>query len=416
MRPSAVLALIVSFLYADSAQAQDKLRVNSAAELQQALKNTTSGGLIELTAGNYGALSLDGLTFPKNNPVILRSENPAKPARFSTMALHDVGNIVIEDVVFDYTFQAGDPLYLRPFQIQSSDGITIRDVVFDGDLARSSDKTADGFGTGIGLGVTGSSRVTLEGSKIYDFYRGMVFSQSQDITIRSNDVHSLRSDGINIVEVKGVLIENNYIHDFVQSLRSDDHADMIQFWTRETNSPSRDIVIRNNVLNSGQGGFTQSIFMRNEIVDGGLAGKEMFYRNVTIEGNVIINAHLHGITIGETNGLVIANNSVLRNSKSEGKADNLSLWTPMITVARTSKNVKIMRNVTSRIDGDTGLSDWKVRDNFFVQDSNRMKPGFYGRVFKNALRDPSRLKSFAPRPGGPLDKKGIGAARLFKGP
>tara|TARA_R110002094_G_scaffold5968_5_gene14960 strand:- start:272 stop:1534 length:1263 start_codon:yes stop_codon:yes gene_type:complete len=419
MRPSAVLvllALFVSLFYADPAQAQDKIRVNSAAELQQALKNAASGGLIELAAGDYGNLSLHGLTFPKNNPLVLRSENPTKPARFLTMTLRDVGNVVIEDVVFDYIFQTGDPLYLRPFQILSSDGITIRDTVFDGDLAQSSDASANGFGTGFGLSVIGSSWVTLEGSEIYDFHRGMIFSQSNDISIRSNDVHSIRSDGMNFAEVKRILIENNYIHDFARSLVSKDHADMIQFWTNGTDSPSRDIVIRNNVLNSGQGGFTQSIFMRNDMVDRGLAGPEMFYRNLTIEENVIINAHLHGITIGETDGLVITNNSVLRNSKSEGKKDNLSLWTPKITVAKTSRNVKIMRNVTSRIDGDTGLSDWKVRDNFFVQDSNRMKPGFYGLVFvKEVLRDPSRLKSFAPRPGGPLDKRGIGAARLLKG-
>ena len=195
MRPSAVLvllALFVSLFYADPAQAQDKIRVNSAAELQQALKNAASGGLIELTAGDYGDLSLRGLTFPENNPLVLRSENPAKPARFLTMTLRDVGNIVIEDVVFNYTFQTGDPLHLRPFRILSSDGITIRDAVFDGDLAQSSDAAADGFGTGIGLGVIGSSWVTLEGSEIYDFHRGMIFSQSNDISIRSNDVHSIR--------------------------------------------------------------------------------------------------------------------------------------------------------------------------------------------------------------------------------
>ena len=56
--------------------------------------------------------------------------------------------------------------------------------------------------------------------------------------------------------------------------------------------------------------------MRNEMVDTGGAGDEMFYRNITIEDNVIYNAQVHGITVGETHGLTIKNNTILRNQAS----------------------------------------------------------------------------------------------------
>ena len=57
--------------------------------------------------------------------------------------------------------------------------------------------------------------------------------------------------------------------------------------------------------------WTQSIFMRNEVVDQGLAGANMYYQNVLIENNIIYNAHTHGITVGETIGLTIDHNTAL---------------------------------------------------------------------------------------------------------
>ena len=150
-------------------------------------------------------------------------------------------------------------------------------------------------------------------------------SDSNGITVQSNDVHDIRMDGMNFAQVESVLIADNHIYDFRRSLDSKDHADMIRFWTNGMTAPSRDIVIRDNILNSGQGAYTQSIFMRNDLVDRGLAGREMFNDGVTIVDDVIINAHLHGITVGETDGLRIQNNTVVRNARSEGEQENIAL-------------------------------------------------------------------------------------------
>jgi parallel beta-helix repeat protein len=155
--------------------------------------------------------------------------------------------------------------------------------------------------------------------------------------------------------------------------------------------------------------------MRNEMVDSRGAGKEMFYRNILIEENVILNAHLHGITVGETDGLVIRNNTVVRNAKASGEGGKPSLWTPRIKAAKASKNVRIERNVTAAVDGLDGQRDWVVADNLLVQDRSRMKPGFYALVFgPAALSAPELIESFTPLPGGPLDGTGIGAALLRK--
>jgi hypothetical protein len=393
--------------------AADIRHISDLHGLNDALAAPSEDMVLELAPGEYGDLSLRG--FSARNSVIIRSAKPEKPARLSAMTLRDVAGITFENLVFDYDFQTGDKLNLRPFQILDSQRIVIRGALFEGDVARGYEASDNGFPTAFGLGVRNSSDITLENSEIRNFFRATVMSQSKNLTVTGNDIHGIRMDGMNFAEVQGVRIEGNHIHDFKRSLKSKDHADMIQFWTNRTKSPSHNIVIRNNVLNSGKGWFTQSIFMRNDLVDRGLAGPEMFYRDITIENNLIINAHLHGITVGETNGLFIRNNTVVRNATSEGKRKSPGLWIPQIRAAEASHNVEIVRNVTHTIKGVTTQPDWQVSDNFFVQDNARSKSGFYGDVFgRSALQNPTQARSFLPKTGGTLDDPNIGAHNLLQ--
>lgn len=408
-----ILTALVLGLTAHAAGAQKAVTVTSHDQLQQTLQQMTQGGEILLAGGDYGALALHRFAAPAQTPLFIRAADPANPPRFSRMDLRDVQNVTLDGILFDYTFDPQDPSHLRPFAITSSAGITVSHGVFDGDVARGRGPADNGFGTAFGFSTTASSNIILRDSEIRGFFRGLVISDSQDVTVQGNDVHDIRMDGMNFAQVENVLIVQNHIHDFKRSLDSKDHADMIQFWTNGTTSPSRHIVIRDNVLNSGQGAYTQSIFMRNDLVDRGLAGSEMFYTDITITNNVIINAHLHGITIGETDGVRIQNNTVVRNAKSEGEMDNIALWVPQIRVAETSRDVWIERNVTGKVTGAKDQPDWIVRQNLIVQDRARMEPGFYGTVFgTQALRDPTQMDSFIAAKGGPLDGTQIGAPQL----
>ncbi len=381
-------------------------------DLAAVLEAAGPGTVIELAGGDYGSLAMRGGGGGPQAPLVLRSADPARPARFARLGLRNVSHMVLEGLVFDYTFTAGDESRLRPFQIGACRAITLRNCLFDGDRASHDGKAAPSP-TGFGLSVRDSDGVTVEGNRIRGFLRGLIVSQSRNVTVRGNEFHGLRSDGMNFAEVVSVLIEGNLLHDFERPEGTGDHPDMIQFWTNGTNSPTQDVTIRDNVLNVGQGAWTQSIFMRNEMVDAKGAGRAMFYRNIVIEDNVIVNAHPHGITVGETLGLAIRNNSVLRNARAAGEGHRPSFWTPRIRVAKTSEDVRILRNVTASVVGYEGQRGWQVDGNLLVQDEGRMQPGFYGTVFgAAALSAPERIESFAPRRGGPLDGTGIGAARL----
>lgn len=385
--------------------------VTSPSDLAEALASAGPGTTLLLAPGDYGPLALNDQGGSAQAPLVLRAADPSDPPRLSGIDLYKARHVVFDGLVFDYTSTPGDLIHLRPFSIMESEDITIRNSLFDGDVAPGLETGESGFGYGLGIGR--SSDIVLENNEIRLFHRAIVASESTGLTIRANDIHTIRSDGMNFAQVERVVIEGNYLHDFQTAVDSDDHTDMIQFWTSGTTAPSRDIVIRDNVLNSGSGGWTQSIFIRNELVDQGKAGSEMLYRDIRIEGNVIFNAHLHGITVGETVGLVIANNTLIQNAASKGQDDNPGLWTPAITVNPTAIDVTIARNVVPRIAGPEGQADWRVIDNVLIQNRTRAEGGFYDGLFAAASTgDPRDLASIAYRADGPLHGAGLGASRL----
>ncbi|MDO9640870.1 MAG: PKD domain-containing protein [Pseudotabrizicola sp.] len=390
------------------------ITVSTHAELISALGMATGGETILLNPGNYGDLSL--VDKPKFDldftaPVTIAAADPANPPVVTGLKVHGATDLHFENILFDYTYQDGQPNWYKPFTVSGSESISFTDCTFDGDVARGLTAADNGYPTGFGLNVTGTTGITVDNCEIHGFFRGLLVSNSDDVAITDNDIHSIRMDGMNFAAVQGVLIEGNHIHDFLRSMDSDDHADMIQFWTSGTTRPSTDIVIRDNILDIGNGHYTQSILMRNELVDRGLAGEEMFYRNVTIEGNIIVNGHLHGITVGETAGLTITNNTVLHDDGANPDGPDSSVEIPRISVAVTSTNVTITHNATSAISGHNGQSDWTVGMNAFVQDQNPNAPGWYGDVFiASTLTSPEGAKAIKAHPDGILAHLNAGAA------
>lgn len=394
------------------------LTVSTAAQLRSALSSASGGDTILLASGNYGHLGLtprDGIdvTFPAN--VTIASANPQSPAIITGLDLRGGENITFKDITFDYTFEGG-PTHTRPFHVTGSENIAFRNCTFDGDVARGVSEAADGYGYGIGLSINTSSGVVVDGCEFFDFHRGAVFGRVTDLKVTNNDIHSLRMDGLNFGQVTNVLIEDNLIHNFKRSPIANDHADMIQFWTNGATYPSSNVVIRNNHLDIGAGSPSQSIFMRNDQVDRGLAGEEMFYRNILIENNVIVNSHAHGITVGETAGLIIRNNTVLHDDGAAADGSDPAVNIPRINVSDNATNVTITQNMTSDINGWKGQPGWTVGSNLLVQNQDPLGPGYYGDLFLASTLDlnADRLHEFQIIPGSLADQKTIGASATLE--
>lgn len=391
------------------------LTVSNLSDLYATLAQAKGGETIQLAGGDYGRLALTSksgfnITFPDNVTII--SADPGNPAVFSGLSVVGAENLTFENIIFDYTFREGHPHWTKPFSISGSSNITVRNSTFDGDLARGVSDIDDGYGWGYGLGLGGGTNVIIENNEFFNFHRALVTGGGIDYVIRGNDIHHIRSDGMNFVKMSNVLIEGNYLHDFTRAPGSGDHADMIQFWTNGSTQPSVGITIRDNALMAGAGDSTQSIFMRNDMVDRGLAGREMFYQDVLIENNVIYNGHVHGITVGESNGLVISNNSVLHSDGGNVDGAASSVEIPKINVAGLSTNVTIANNITAAVNGWAAQTDWTVTDNTVVQDQNPNAPGHYGDVFiGSTLTAVGGEHHFMALPGGMVDVLGVGAVQ-----
>ena len=390
--------------------------VSTSTDLYTALSQAKGGETILLAGGNYGDFNLlakSGFNYRFSDNVTIRSADPDDPAVFNSLDVRDGGNMTFDGILFDYVFQSGTPIHVTPFKFSNCDNITIRNSVFDGDLAQGVSANDDGLGYGIGLVMGGSRGSTVENNEFFDFFRGIAMGSGSDARILGNNIHDLRMDGMNFSQMQGIVIEDNYIHDFKRSKLASDHADMIQFWTNNTDKPSTDIMIRGNTLDVGGGDSTQSIFMRNDLVDRGLAGEEMFYRNVIIENNTIVNGHANGLVIGETMGLTIRNNSVLHADGMTVDGTDANSEIPKIRVSQDSQNVTITHNAAAAIWGFNGQSDWIMNNNAYVQDQSPLDPGYYGDVFITSsmyLTDAGHR--FIAIPGGMLDTLKAGSSAL----
>ena len=401
----------------DGSAASDRtIAIDSAEALRAALESSRSGATIELAPGQYGSLEIN---VPYGDPwgefageVTIRSADPDHPASFSSIYLRGVANLTLDGIAIHYTLPAGakHPLHEIAVTLRDASNIEIRNSVLIGDIENDPASLSNYLPVAIGLKASGSHGIVVEKNEFSSWYRGAVFSDSSDLMVAKNDVHTIRSDGFDFSAVNDVVIEGNRFHDFVTREGVKDHRDMIQFWTNGTTSPSTDITIRDNILNSGSGAFTQSIFMRNEMVDSHGAGHEMFYRNVLIENNLIYNAQSHGITVGEADRLTISHNTLLHNP---GSGDRGSVSRPRIKVADRSRNVLVTYNVAEAVPEPADNSvGWVVAYNLIVQDKNPRKPNYYGDLFVSALAggQSADLAGLQALPGGVIEQAGYGSS------
>lgn len=390
------------------------ITVSTPEALMAALAAANGGEVIQLAAGDYGRLLLNNNlrshSFNFESDVKITAADPNNPPSFSSMRIIGVDHLHFDNINFDYKFNSGDGIRTTAFRVDDSNHFTISNSRFIGDLASGTGTVDDGYPIGKAFSIFKSNNIALIDNEVSHFWKGILVRDATDVVVAGNNVHSLRSDGMNFVNTHNLLIEENQFHNFIRNMEAGDHADMIQFFTDKTDGASSNVIIRSNIFDIGEALRTQSLFMRNEEVDLGRAGKEMYYRNILIENNIITNGHLNGITVGETDGLIIRNNTVLAADGTVPGGAVLPVQTPRIRVSANSENVVIENNITSRITGFNDQPSWFINNNIFVQKNDPTAPNWYGDIFIPAsleLQD-GRYKPVLI-PGSEIDLSGIGS-------
>ena len=393
----------------------DIIDISTPPELLQVLAKAKGGETLRLAPGQYGELRLRENVGPFTSPVTIVSADANRRAVFNAVNLQGVSNLNFVDLTFDYVAKYAASLSGSPFKVMASANITFQNVVFDGDLAKGVNAVEDGYGTGRGLILGNSNSITVQNCLFRNWHRAAAFGTTRNLKLLGNEVVSSSSDGFNFTQVQDVLIDGNHFHDFNRAPGSSAHPDMIQFWTTSSKPnplPTKNVIIINNILDIGAGSSAQAIFMRNERVDKGLSGFELFYRNIVISNNVIATRHQNGIIVGEADGVVIDRNTMIQ--KAGAKSDK-EIPVPTIGVSKNAVNVKVTNNISSGINISFAVMSnppkgWAVKNNKVVQAKNKNLPGFVSSILVNPLVSTTASRAdFMVIPGHSIEGQHIGA-------
>ena len=400
--PTDADAPVAPLAFASAMTSGETIIVGSSAELLAALRGVHGGETILLRSGvDYKAI-VTGVPAHAAQ-VTVTSLDPNDPATIVGLDLRAVTNVTFSNLRF--AFEGTPVQWQTDVVVSGGDGIRFAHNVFKG--------VAEGYvpvGTSTAesmMSVTNTKNFVFEHNEVSNFFHGIGVGKSENVIIRDNDIHELQGDGLRFSQMKSVLIENNRLHDFLGSDAAVNHNDYIQFWTASTTAPSTDIVIRGNVLLSGDY-QPQAIFLRDDQGDAGVTG--LRYQRVTIEDNVIYNSNAHAITTIGADGLTIRGNTILEHPAGSAiSAINVTKATGVVVYDNVAPRIEVgATNQVTRLDG-----------NVVVQDAYAINPGYVPDLFVNPTQGTGiSLDDLFVRPDGALvraDGSAVGSDLLHPG-
>jgi len=385
--------------------------VDSNTTLKLALQLAQPGDEVKLKAAETpydvyvrNTLNVEGVKFT--------SFDADDPATISSLRIGGA-----KDLEFDgFLFNNGDVVredHIRIIKVFHSENITIKNSVLTSTaekaITQENKALSEEHGDGLGE-ISNVDGFYFENNVASNFRFGFLLRESVNIGITDNDMHSFQADPIRMAGVANVLIEGNHIHDMLGTDYSLNHPDLIQMWSTKANRVSENITITGNILDTGDGAGSQSIFFRNEQADGYYKGDEgRYYKNITITDNVIYNSHVHGISIGQTIGVTIENNTLIRNPEAlmVGREDNAA-GSPSISVHKLSQNVTVTDNVAGSIKKP---ADAVVSGNVSINYVDPAAENYVDKMFINAEHGGSvSAVGLQALPGGVLAESGAGSS------
>lgn len=378
--------------------------VSNNSDLTTAIKAASAGDVILLNKSSSAYnLRLDTYNLYANN-LTFRSADPNDPAVFESVQLYSVNNITFEDLRFEESTSFGGADVV--LHIRDSKNITVRDSVMVGTGTEFLSKNGSEHVANNLTNIKYADGLTFENNLVSNFFFGVTVLESAGVTISGNEFHSMQADPIQVAGVQNTYIENNYIHDLLGSDSNVNHLDMIQLWSTNAESLTQNLYIRNNVLDAGEGLAAQSIFLNNEQYRS--SGQK--YKNIVITDNVIHNNDPHGITVAQTDGVSIFNNTIVVAEDAFGVANGVvKTHEPMIRVPNGSSNVRVQNNVAPAIEVSGGTSS----NNLIVNYDNPLASNHVSNLFVNPLsKDLDIMTDLMDLPGGQLATNSIGSRLL----
>ncbi len=309
------------------------IRVSTTAELNAAIKTASGGDTLLLAPGTY-ELTASSLTF--TSAVTITSADAARPATVTSININSSRGLTLRDLELFAPPSGGD----NAFRVTNSQDIAFQRLDVHGSLDGDPRNDVSAFL------IRTSTNVSVTDSQFQQLWHALAHLDSTDLTFRGNVFHDIRTDGIRGGGSSRVTIADNRFYDF--QIATGDHGDAIQFWTTNTTTNATDIVITGNVFLRGAGSPIQGVFMGN-----GLSG--VIYERVRIEGNLIVGAGFHGITVGAARNVTVRGNIV------QGHVD-VNAWIRLEGVA----GGVISGNQANNVILEANTRDVVTTDNFII--------------------------------------------------
>lgn len=331
--------------------------VRSNAELTDILSriDELGGGTIKLDAeGGPYEISARGLG-SAGGPVTITAADPAAPPVVGSVDLRDSSYITISNVYVQGK-EAGNP---HSIYVSDSDNITLTGNTMKGVAEGFVSETNGAIESNSAMLLRDSQNITVSDNTISNFGTALGILELDGLVVKNNDISQLQHDGIQGAGIRNAEITDNHFHDFFGSSQSINHDDMIQIWGTNAKTVTANITISGNLLDAGDSGISQGIFIRNEEFGKDGTPTSGYFQNITITDNMIHNGAYHGISVSDTNGVVVTSNTILKNEVSGLFNDDGSALTatePWYNVSN-SQNVAVTDNLGSKYIGQTNETD-----------------------------------------------------------
>ena len=215
-----------------------------------------AGDTIKLAAWATTATSgISGKSFASD--LTITSADPTHAAVFGSLSIQSSSGVHVDDVNITYVPTTATLSFSSAVQISASHGITITGGVIVGGPAVNgvpqnatlAQLDADVTGNVIGLPsaramtIYASSDVTIHGTDISQFDRGVILQDATQTTLDDNNIHDLRRTAISGTG-DNLTITNNNLHDahpwrWGDTAGGGDHADFIALCYRQRPDPGR---------------------------------------------------------------------------------------------------------------------------------------------------------------------------------
>jgi hypothetical protein len=277
--------------------------VDTTASLREAVNNATGNDIIQIESGDYGRVNIS-----KKSHLVLQAKDINNRPTIERINIFESNNI--------------DLLHLNL-----------------GEKTLSTDPNNQS----IAVNASFSSQLRFLNLDIKNVHDAIAVRHSQQIEISGNTIHSIRRDGLSILDVDNILVKNNLFTEFHPNYEEflykdwyfdaagtaylpdkvtlSDHADFIQI------TDSRIISIISNTLDATGGAWTQSIF-----ISGG-----HYNEPVTITNNIINNGHIFGIKVVNQDNVIQSNNK-LSQIETLGIEGLQAQYSPTINIEQYEHN------------------------------------------------------------------------------